>query len=161
VPARRAGRLLLVEPRKPVGEAARTLIYTRVWSAALDRQVARLNSGVSGVRVAAVVAGVGLAMNGCRCKLGRVLADRGAVRIVVGYRGRLARFGVGHLRAALAAQGRRIMIIGPGKLDGGLVRNPSEVLTSFCARRYGRRGHAAGRWAHLDAFSPPFVAAEV
>ena len=59
---------------------------------------------------------------------------------VVEHRGRLAGFGVGHLEAALSAQGRRIALAGVGETTGGLVREVVEVLTSMCARRYGRRG---------------------
>jgi len=42
--------------------------------------------------------------------------------------------------AALAAQGRRVLVAGPGETAGDLVRDMIEVLTSMCARRYGRRG---------------------
>ena len=53
---------------------------------------------------------------------------------------RLARFGVEHLRAALAAQGRRIVVVDDGETTDDLVRDMIEVLTSMCARLYGRRG---------------------
>ena len=39
-----------------------------------------------------------------------------------------------------AAQGRRVMVVDPGEVDDDLVRDMTEVLTSFCARLYGRRG---------------------
>jgi putative resolvase len=51
----------------------------------------------------------------------------------------LARFGVGHLEVALAAQGRRLVVADPGE-TADVVRDMMEVLTSMCARRYGRRG---------------------
>ncbi|BCI80309.1 hypothetical protein MTY66_19340 [Mycolicibacterium sp. TY66] len=56
------------------------------------------------------------------------------------HRDRLARFGVEHLEAALSAQGRRIVVPDTGKTGDDLVRDMIEVLTSMCARRYGRRG---------------------
>jgi putative resolvase len=59
--------------------------------------------------------------------------------IVVEHRDRLARFGVEHLNAALAAQGRRVLVAGPGETADDLVR-AIKVLTSLCARLYGRRG---------------------
>lgn len=89
--------------------------------------------------VGEVVTGVGSAVNGRGRKLGRLLADS-AARIVVGHRGRLACFGVEHLRAVLAARNRQVLILGQGELDGGLVRDMTGVLTSLCARLCGRRG---------------------
>jgi putative resolvase len=56
--------------------------------------------------VAEVVTEVGSAINGHRRELGRLPADPSAVRVVARHRGRLARFGVGHLQVALAVQGR-------------------------------------------------------
>ena len=79
-------------------------------------------------------------MNGRRRKLSRLLADGAATTIVVEHRDRLARFGVEHLEAALSAQGRRIVVVDDGEVDDDLVRDMTEVLTSFCARLYGRRG---------------------
>ena len=58
---------------------------------------------------------------------------------MVEHRDRLARFGVEYLAAALAAQGRRIVVVEEGEATDDLVRD-IEVLTSFCARLYGRRG---------------------
>jgi putative resolvase len=60
--------------------------------------------------------------------------------IVVEHRDRLARFGTGQLDAALAAAGRRVLAADPGETSDDLVRDMIEVLTSMCARLYGRRG---------------------
>jgi putative resolvase len=60
--------------------------------------------------------------------------------IVVEHRDRLARFGVEHLHAALAPHGRRIVVVDDGATTDDLVRDMIEVLTSMCARLYGRRG---------------------
>jgi putative resolvase len=67
------------------------------------------------------------------------LSDPDAKVIVVEHRDRLARLGVEHLEAALAAHGRRIVIADPGEATDDLVRDVIEVLTSMCAL-YGRRG---------------------
>jgi putative resolvase len=56
------------------------------------------------------------------------------------HRERLARFGVERLEAALAAQGRRIVVVDPAETGDELVGDMVEVLTSFCARLSGRRG---------------------
>ncbi len=58
--------------------------------------------------------------------------------IVVEYRDRLARFGVEHLSYALAATGRDIVVRDNAEVDDDLVRNMTEILTSFCARLYPR-----------------------
>ena len=90
--------------------------------------------------VAEVVVEVGSGMNGKRRRLARLLADATATTVVVEHRDRLARFGVGHLEAALSAQGRRIVVADAGEVDDDLIRDMTGVLTWFCARLYGRRG---------------------
>ncbi|MHB1853213.1 MAG: hypothetical protein ACYCU6_13725, partial [Acidimicrobiales bacterium] len=37
------------------------------------------------------------------------------------------------------AHGRRLVVIDPGEVDDDLVQDMTEVLTSFCARLYGKR----------------------
>lgn len=146
VPARRVGRLILVDTDADRAEHTRTVVYARVSShdqrGDLDRQVSRLTEWAtsSGLSVDEVVTEVGSGMNGRRRKLARVLADPTAAIIVVEHRDRLARFGVEHLEAALSAQGRRVAVVDSGEVEDDLVRDMTEVLTSFCARLYGRRG---------------------
>ena len=93
-----------------------------------------------GVSVSEVVTEVGSGMNGRRRGLSRLLADPKVTTVVVEHRDRLARFGVEHVEAALSAQGRRIVVVDDGEVDDDLVWDMTEVLTSFCARLYGRRG---------------------
>ena len=147
VPAQRVGKLILVGIDGAASEEkTRTVVYARVSShdqrADLDRQVARLTSWATeaGMAVDEVVTEVGSGMNGKRRKFQRVLADPTAQTIVVEHRDRLARFGVENLESALSAQGRRVVVSDPGEMDDDLVRDMTEVLTSFCARLYGRRG---------------------
>jgi putative resolvase len=111
-------------------------------SADLDRQVARLTAWANAqdLAVEQVVCEVGSGLNGKRPRLRRVLSDPDAKVIVVEHRDRLARFGVEHLEAALSAQGRRIVVADTGETTDDLVRDMIEVLTSMCARLYGRRG---------------------
>ncbi|MGH3633499.1 IS607 family transposase [Mycobacterium sp.] len=147
VPAERVGRLILVKTAgSPSGSAATVVVYARVCShdqrSDLDRQVARLTAWATGcdLEVGQVVCEVGSGLNGKRPKLRRILSDPDARVIVVEHRDRLARFGVEHLEAALSAQGRRIVVADPGETTDDLVRDMIEVLTSMCARLYGRRG---------------------
>jgi putative resolvase len=146
VPARRlpSGTILVDTPGSPPGE--RAVLYARVTAydqrADLDRQVARLTAWATGqgMVVADVVREVGAGVNGKRPRLRRLLADPHATTIVVEHQDRLARFGVEHLEAALAAQGRRLLVVEPGETNDDLMRDMIEVLTGFCARLYGRRG---------------------
>ena len=124
----------------------RVVLYARVSShdqrSDLDRQLARLTEWATdvGMQVGRVVAEVGSGLNGKRPKLARILSDPSATVIVVEHRDRLARFGTEHLDAALAAHGRRIVVVDDGETTDDLVRDTIEVLTSMCARLYGRRG---------------------
>jgi putative resolvase len=79
-------------------------------------------------------------VNGRRRRAGRILAGPAASLVVAGRRGRLARFGVGHLQAALAARGREVVILGSGEIEDDLVRDMTGVLTSLCACLCGRGG---------------------
>lgn len=152
VPAERlaTGTILVHDPRLRSGPAGRTVVYARVSShdprGSLDGQVARTVQAAtrSGLKVDEVVTEVASGLNGRRRKLSRLLADAQVATVVVERRGRLARFGVEHLEAALSAQGRRIVAIddgdGDGGTDDGLVGDMVEVLTWMCARLYGRGG---------------------
>jgi len=148
VPAIRtlSGTILVEVPRTSTESVGNVALYARVSShdqrADLDRQVARLTEWAteSGMGVDRVVTEVGSGMNGRRRKLARLLSDASVSTIVVEHGDRLARFGVEHLEAALSAQGRRIVVVDEGEVDDDLVRDITEVLTSFCARLYGRRG---------------------
>ncbi len=60
--------------------------------------------------------------------------------IIVEHRDRLARFGVDAIKAALDAQGRRLLVVDPADTSDDLAKDMIDVLTSFCARLYGRRG---------------------
>ncbi len=44
------------------------------------------------------------------------------------------------VKAALDAQGRRLVVVDPQDTTDDLVRDMIDILTSFCARLYGRRG---------------------
>ncbi|WP_091408832.1 IS607 family transposase [Micromonospora saelicesensis] len=150
VPAYRLGRLIMVgEPLTGATcEAGQTVVYACVSSAEqkpdLDRQVARVTVWATGRRLAVdrVVTEVGSAFNGHREKFVALLRDPGVSTIVVEHRDRFARFGAEYVEAALAAQGRRLLVVDPAEVDDDLVRDVTEILTSLCARLYGRRAAA-------------------
>lgn len=144
VPARKIGGLILVDlpDEEPAG---RTVVYARVSStdqkSDLDRQVARVTSWCvsQGIAVDDVVTEVGSALNGHRRKFSKLLADPEVARIVVEHRDRFCRFGSEYISAALSAQQRELVVVDPAEVDDDLVRDMTELLTSMCARLYGRR----------------------
>jgi len=148
VPARRVGRLILVEPDAVERPAGLTVVYAGVSSADqkadLDRQVARVTAWATGQgqSVDRVVTEVGSALNGHRRKFLALLRDPAVTTIVVEHRARFARFGAEYVEAALAANGRELLVVDPAEVDDDLVRDMTEILTVMCARLYGRRAAA-------------------
>ena len=87
-------------------------------------------------------------MNGARAGARRLLAGPAATVVVVEHRDRLGRMNTELVEAALAAHHRRV-VLDNGEVTDDLVRDMIEVLTSFCARLYGRLGAepaAEGHW---------------
>ncbi len=78
-------------------------------------------------------------LNGRRPKLIGLLRDQQVQIVIVEHRDRLARFGSEYIEAALAASGRRLMVVDQAEMTDDLVQDMIDVLTSFCARLYGRR----------------------
>ena len=78
-------------------------------------------------------------MNGNRRRLRRLVADHTVSTIVVEHRECLCRFGFEYVEAALAGRGARILVMEDSELEDDLVRDVTEVMTSLCARLYGRR----------------------
>src|SRR5258706_3952702 len=148
VPARRLpSGTIMVEVADEV-QQAQVVVYSRVSSGDqrgdLDRQVARVTAWATGqdLAVSRVVTEVGSALIGRREKFLGLLRDPAVSTIVVEHRDRFARFGAEYLEAALGAQGRRLLVVDPAEVDDDLVRDVTEILTSLCARLYGRRAAA-------------------
>jgi putative resolvase len=108
----------------------------------VDCQVVWLTVWATGqeLSVARVVTEVGCGVNGQRPGLGSVLSDPDVKVIVVEHSDRLARVGVGSWRPRCGAQARRVMVADPGATTDDVVVHMIGVLTSVCARLYGRRG---------------------
>ncbi|MFF5574346.1 MULTISPECIES: IS607 family transposase [Streptomyces] len=148
VPAQRVGpRTILVNVGvNAAPEAIGGLgLYARVSShdqnTDLERQVARLSrwAAQAGHRVVRVEAEIASGMNGARPKVKRLLADPDVTTVVVEHKDRLGRMNTELVEAALSAHGRRLVVLDDGEVEDDLVRDMVEVLTSFCARLYGRR----------------------
>jgi predicted site-specific integrase-resolvase len=146
VPARKVGRLIVVDDSSvPAGPRSRTAVYARVSSADqkadLDRQVARVAAWATTqqIPVDKVVTEVGSALNGHRRKFFALLRGPAVTRIVVEHRDRFCRFGSEYVQAALAAHGGELVVVDSSAVDDDLVRDMTEILTSMCARLYGKR----------------------
>jgi len=135
---------ILVTPEERSGNTE-VAVYGRVSSAGqkkdLERQMARLleYSTKNRMSIARAVKEIGSGLNGRRKKLVSLLRDPKVGTIVVEHRDRLARFGAEYIEAALAGSGRRIVVVDPAEMKDDLVRDMVDVLTSMCARLYGKR----------------------
>jgi putative resolvase len=153
------GTILVEEP--VVNGSAGVALYARVSSCDqrddLDRQVGRLAAWATqqGLGVTSTVVEIGSALNGSRSKLKRLLADPAVGTVVIEHRERLARFGVEYVQAALRAQGRRLLVVEDREVDDELVGDITEVLTSMCARLYGRRSARRRAERAIQAASDP------
>lgn len=134
---------ILVDVMSPQGKNA--VLYARVSSADqktdLDRQLSRLVLFASQNKLIVVnaISEIGSGLNGKRPRLLKILLDKSIDIIVVEHRDRLARFGSEYIEAALGASGRKVIIVDTSELKNDLVQDMIDVLTSFCARLYGKR----------------------
>lgn len=132
VPAERVQRTILVNIEANSSAPSVTAgvgLYARVSShdqkSDLERQVSRLAvwAARGGHRVVRIESEIGSGMNGGRAKARRLLADPEVSTVVVD----------------------------DGEVADDLVRDMVEVLTSFCARLYGRRSAKRRAEAALEA----------
>ena len=140
---------IMVDVPMPSDSGGRCVVYARVSSRdqadGLDSQVARVTVWATrnGYSVDEVVTEVGSALNGRRPRFKRILADAGVSTILVEHRDRYCRFGAEYIESALSAQGREVVVVDDAETDDDLVRDVTEVLTSLCARLYGKRSARA------------------
>src|SRR5258708_21619013 len=148
VPAERVGPrpiLVNIEANSLPSATGGVGLYARVSShdqkADLERQTARLaqRAATAGHRVVRIESEVASGMNGGRARARRLLSDPGVTTVVVEHRDRLGRMNTELIEAALSATGRRLVVLDEGEVEDDLVQDIVDVLTSFCARLYGRR----------------------
>ena len=139
------GTILIEETKADIREA---VLYARVSSSDqkqdLDRQIARLVRFATekGLVIVKTVTEIGSALNKRRPRLLKLLSDPTVQIIVVEHKDRLMRFGAEYLESVLAAQGKKLLVAERCEIKNDkddLVQDMIEVLTSFCARLYGRR----------------------
>ena len=144
------GTVLVHPPQAPT--VAAVALYARVSSADqksdLERQLGRLAEYASREKLTVVrsVSEIGSGLNGHRAKVMSLLADPSVHTVVVEHRDRLVRFGSEYIEAAMSASGRKVVVVDQTEMKDDLVQDMMDVLTSFCARLYGR-GTAKNRAA--------------
>ena len=138
------GHIWIIEGEKPKEKTY--AVYARVSSPEnkenLDKQADRLISycNARGYRVKKVVKEIGSGLNDERPKLEKLLTDLEIDIIVVENKDRLARFGVNYIQKLLALRGRSIEIVNEMESErDDLMQDFVSIITSFCARLYGRR----------------------
>jgi predicted site-specific integrase-resolvase len=104
-------------------------------------------SAQHGFRVVEAVQETGSGLKGRQALL-RIFRNPKVQVIVVEHRDRLMPFG---FAAALAAQGRRVMVLDGSEITDDIVGDLQEVMVSLCARLYGQRAAKSRAKKALEA----------
>lgn len=138
------GTIIISE--EPSAKPEKYVVYARVSSPNkkedLLRQAKEVESAViaSGKVVDAVVMEIGSGMNDNRQKLKKLLEDDSITHIVVRNKDRLTRFGFNYIEILLKMQNRHIVVLNRQAEDErDLFEDLISIVTSFCARLYGKR----------------------
>ena len=90
--------------------------------------------------VGKVVKECGSGINDQRPKFLALLANQEIQRIVVEHKDRASRFGVAYIQTLLSMQGRALVVVNTADTtQDDLMGDFVAIITSFCARLYGRR----------------------
>ena len=139
---------IIVETPAPATPARvqKVAVYARVSSEEnrknLDGQAERVAAFCTarGWQITKVVKESGSGVNDQRPQFLALLADTSISQIVVEHKDRCSRFGVAYIQTLLKTQGRELVIVNEaeeGQED--LMQDFVAIITSFCARLYGRR----------------------
>lgn len=129
----------------PVQHFSGVALYARVSShdqqEDLKRQMQRLKdyAASKGWIIIKEVKEIGSGLNGSRSKLLSLLKDKSISGILVEHKDRLSRFGTDMLEALLQSSDRSLYVINTSEYKEDLVQDFVDVVTSMCAKIYGRR----------------------
>jgi len=124
-------------------EVADYCIYCRVSSHDqkndLLRQEERVKDFCSakGFKIANIYSEIASGLNDNRPKFNKALKSN--LNIISEHKDRVTRFGFNHLDILLKMQGRKLVIINDTENKNDIVQDFISVITSFCARIYGKR----------------------
>lgn len=143
-----SGTILIDEPETKDVDPV-TIVYGRVSSSEnkdnLDSQIERVSLFclANGWTIDEIVRDIGSGLNDERRGIEKILSQPDPVRLVVEHKDRLTRFGFNFLRAAIERSGGEIVVINSVE-DGeeDIVQDFVSVITSMCARIYGKRRSA-------------------
>lgn len=149
------GTVIVHAEQRPKGVALYARVSSADQKADLDRQLARLTEYAVSQKLTIVeaVKEVGSGLNGHRKGMMKLLRNPEAKIIVVEHRDRLMRFGLEYVESALAAQGRKVLVIEPEEMTDDIVRDLHGVIVSMCARLYGKRSAKHRAQKALDALN--------
>jgi predicted site-specific integrase-resolvase len=135
-----------VPPAPQAARPQKVAVYARGSSAEnrknRDSQAERVSAfgAAKGWQVAKVVTEWGSGVNDQRPQFLALLADTSIRHIVVEHKDRCSRFGVAYIQTVLETQGRELVIVNEAdEQQADLMQDFVAIITSFCARLYGRR----------------------
>lgn len=137
-----SGTVVIDEPNPTYNEDY-TIIYARVSSSEnksnLDTQSERLYNFcvANGWIVNEIVKECASGLNDERPKLSKIFKERKATRIVIEHKDRLTRFGFNYIK--LLYPECDIVVVNPCEDKEDLFEDFVSIVTSFCARIYGKR----------------------
>lgn len=153
-----SGTIVVTAPEvHPTPRPQKVAVYARVSEASnrknLECQAERVAAfcAAKGWQVAKVVKECGSGVNDQRPQFLALLADTSISHIVVEHQDRCSRFGVAYIQTLLRTQGRDLVIVKEaeeGQED--LMQDFVAIITSFCARLYGRRRASRKKTALLS-----------
>lgn len=123
----------------------------------LERQLARPRkyAKAAGLQVTGAVKEISAGVAGHRKQRASLLSDPDVTTIVVEHRDPLMRFGADYVEAALAASGRRLVVVDDAEMKDDPVEDMIDVMTGFCARLYGRWSAGRRALAGVSAMESP------
>jgi len=137
---------ILVHPlNKASSKDTKVAIYARVSSSDqkedLKKQIGRLAEYASknNLTITTTISEIGSGLNGKRKQLIKLFNNTEIDAILVEHKDRLARFGVDYIECLLATTNRKLIVVNKEELKDDLVQDMIDLLTSMCARLYGRR----------------------
>lgn len=138
-----SGAIMVNDDAVAVEKSDYIVVYSRVSSSEnkdnLDSQAKRLIEfcNAKGWVVNEVVKECASGLNDKRPKLQRILSERKATKIVCEHSDRLTRFGLNYIKTLYPGE---IIILNPVlEEEADLINDFTSLVTSFCARLYGRR----------------------
>jgi predicted site-specific integrase-resolvase len=139
------GTILVEENIKEENRIEKIVLYARVSShdqkEDLQRQIERLKSYAAnqGLLIYKEYCEVGSGVNPRRRYLQEILSDPTITKIIIEHKDRLTRFGFDMLKTIFNSYDREIVVLNQTDCENDLVQDMIDILTSFCARIYGKR----------------------